>query len=157
MSDHSPDIATLVPHAGAMCLLDRVVSWDAATITCESASHVRPGHPLARDGVLPAVAAIEYAAQAMAAHAVLQARAQASGAAAGAADPLADPRPGFLVSVRDVALAVPRLDDLPAPLRVTATRVAVGPGGLLYDFDVRAGDLRCVSGRATVMIPPASP
>ena len=29
-------IEQLVPHAGAMCLLDAVTQWDAAQITCSS-------------------------------------------------------------------------------------------------------------------------
>ena len=30
------EIAALIPHAGAMCLLDRVVHWDAEKIRCTS-------------------------------------------------------------------------------------------------------------------------
>ena len=68
--DHAA-IAARVPHAGAMCLLDSVVSWDEQHIECRAASHASPTHPLAQDGRLPATAAIEYAAQAMALHGCL--------------------------------------------------------------------------------------
>ena len=63
-------IARRVPHAGDMCLLDAVVRWDATAIECH-AGVPRERHPLARDGVVPAVAAIEYAAQATAVHGAL--------------------------------------------------------------------------------------
>ena len=48
-------IAALVPHQGAMCLLDRALEWDAARIICEAESHAAPGNPLRRDGMLPAI------------------------------------------------------------------------------------------------------
>ncbi len=59
-------IATLIPHAGAMCLLDAVIAWDATTIACLASSHRTPANPLAVRGRLEAVCGVEYAAQAMA-------------------------------------------------------------------------------------------
>src|SRR5436853_7541423 len=64
------EIQRRVPHAGAMCLLDMVTRCDASCIECEAAAPVG-GHPLARDGGVPAVAAVEYAAQATAVHGAL--------------------------------------------------------------------------------------
>ena len=83
-------IEQLVPHAGAMCLLDAVTQWDAAQITCSSHE---PGasHPLARDGVVPAIAAAEYAAQATAVHGALL-------------DGAGQPRAGMLAKLMDVDL-----------------------------------------------------
>jgi predicted hotdog family 3-hydroxylacyl-ACP dehydratase len=61
--DHDA-IASRIPHAGPMCLLDSVVSWDENHIECTGvgcpASASSP-HPLAEAGRLPATAAIEYA------------------------------------------------------------------------------------------------
>ena len=59
-----------LPHAGDMCLLDAVQQWDATDITCVAAAP-SAAHPLARGGVVPAVAAAEYAAQATAMHGAL--------------------------------------------------------------------------------------
>ena len=64
-------IATLIPHAGAMCLLDAVIAWDATTITCLASSHRTPTNPLAARGRLEVVCGVEYAAQAMAVHGAL--------------------------------------------------------------------------------------
>jgi len=33
-------IRRLIPHAGAMCLLDTVIAWDETSITCETATGV---------------------------------------------------------------------------------------------------------------------
>lgn len=136
-------IAELVPHRGAMCLLERVVDVAAESIRCTAGSHRLADNPLRFDGCLPVVAAIEYAAQAMAAHALLVA---SSGDAAPA------PRTGYLVGVRDFAPKVERLDQLPAPLIVDAQRIATGPGGLIYQFTVSAGALEVASGRAAVAL-----
>ena len=56
------EIAARIPHSGPMCLLDRVLSWNNETIICEANNHGDIDHPLARDGVLDTMAAIEYAA-----------------------------------------------------------------------------------------------
>src|SRR6185436_4156135 len=69
-----PPIARLVPQAGAMCLLDEIVSFDERAIVCRASSHRSPGNPLRCDGRLSAFAGIEYGAQAMAVHGALQAR-----------------------------------------------------------------------------------
>lgn len=127
-----------------MCLLDAIESASAETIACRASSHRAADHPLRVNGRLPAVAAIEYAAQAMAAHGGLQAT---PGAAA---------VPGLLVAVRDVQLHVGTLDDLAEDLEIRATRVASGAGGLLYAFTVRAGSRPVAEGRATVALAAAA-
>src|SRR2546430_8967757 len=60
-----------IPHKGRMCLLDEVLSWDAARIRCRSATHRSPDNPLRLHGRLGAACGIEYAAQAMAVHGAL--------------------------------------------------------------------------------------
>ena len=64
-------IADLIPHAGAMCLLDAVVSWDTKTIVCVASSHRAKNNPLAVDCRLDAICGVEYASQAMAVHGAL--------------------------------------------------------------------------------------
>lgn len=64
-----PEIGTLVPHAGAMCLLDRVVAADSDTLTAEVAIHAASlFFSPATQGVGSWVG-VEYMAQAVAAHA----------------------------------------------------------------------------------------
>ena len=69
------EIRSLIPHAGAMCLLDAVTAWDEQSITCLSDTHRDPANPLRRQGRLSVLHAIEYGAQAAAIHGALCARA----------------------------------------------------------------------------------
>jgi predicted hotdog family 3-hydroxylacyl-ACP dehydratase len=142
--DHA-GIAALVPHAGPMCLLDRMTSWRDDAIECIAVNHRDPHHPLRSASGLLASAAIEYAAQAMALHGALAAA--AIGRAAG---------PGVLASARDVRLACWRLDDLPSAdpdvLVVAAERHAADAGRILYAFSVRHGGRELASGRAAVVL-----
>ena len=61
-------IARRSPHQGRMCLLERVLDWDAAQIRCGAVSHRDAGNPLRAHDRLAAACGIEYAAQAMAVH-----------------------------------------------------------------------------------------
>jgi predicted hotdog family 3-hydroxylacyl-ACP dehydratase len=135
------DWAGLIPHAGAMCLLDEVAGWDATTIHARSASHVRADNPLRSDDRLRALHLCEYGAQAMALHGGLLARA-AGGAAA----------PGYLVSLRDVDLRVARVDDLAGMLDVHAERLLGGDGSWQYAFRVEHAGATIASGRAAVIV-----
>ncbi|MGE5128593.1 MAG: hypothetical protein ACM3IK_03120 [Sphingomonadaceae bacterium] len=134
------DFRDLIPHRGTMSLLAEVVRFDEETITCRAVSHRDPAHPLREQGVLPALCAIEYAAQAMAVHGALtEARA---------------PRAGVLAAVRDVALNVERLDDIADDLLLTARRLIGGHRQILYEFVVHAGGRELVHGRAAVVLAP---
>ena len=133
-------IARRIPHADAMCLLDRMLSVDPARIVCAAGSHRSAANPLRAFGRLSSVHAIEYAAQAMALH-----RSFADDAAASA------PR-GMLTSVRDVVCHVDRLDDIDADLTIAATRVAGDGITFLYRFTISAGDRELVSGRASAVL-----
>ena len=136
-----PEIAALVPHAGAMCLLDRVLSWDAESILCAARSHLDPQNPLRRAGRLAAVCGLEYGLQAAALHGALR-----------------DGRPqlaGYVAALRDVALHVSRLDD-PAygELRVAAALEQAESAGLLYAVRVDAEHgASLVTGRAVIALP----
>ena len=133
------DIERLIPHAGAMCLLDRVERWDDKSIRCSSRTHREPENPLRAGGRLPAVCGIEYAAQAMAVH---------GGLMRGGATP----RAGYLASVRDVACSRERLDDLEGDLVVEAERVMGDEDRVIYEFRVLAGGAVVLSGRAAVVL-----
>jgi predicted hotdog family 3-hydroxylacyl-ACP dehydratase len=130
------DIRDLVPHAGAMCLLERIVSADGDSVVCSTSTHRSAGNPLRHDGRLAALHLAEYGAQAMAVHGGL------SGAAA---------RAGMLVAVRDLKLHVARLDDIQGDLRVEARRLVSNPGGLIYAFAVHADERELATGRVSVL------
>ena len=68
------EIRKLIPHSGAMCLLDGVIQWDDESIVCVSNTHRDPSNPLRNNGQLSAVHALEYGAQAAAVHGGLRAR-----------------------------------------------------------------------------------
>ncbi len=140
------EIAARIPHAGPMCLLDRVVNWNSETIICEANNHREANHPLARDGALDTMAAIEYAAQAMAVHGALIAENGTS------ISQDAGPKMGYLASVRDVTCAIPFLHELVAPLRIEATRLMGEETRVLYEFKVSSGGQLCAEGRAAVVL-----
>lgn len=137
--DHAA-LAARLPHQGRMCLLDAVLTCDAHTISCRATGHHAADHPLRTPLGLLAPAGIEYAAQAMALHAALQAGSST-------------PRPGFLASVRGVRLHVQRLDDVPGALQIQATRRADDGRQASYQFTLQAEDGRLLlDGRATVVL-----
>lgn len=136
-----PDIAKLLPQAGAMVLLDAVVAHDERRIACRASSHRDPANPLVHDGTLPVWAGIEYAAQAMAAHFCLTAGVRGEATI------------GLLGGLRDVVCSAARLDDVAAPLIVEAERLSHDAAGSIYGFRVCAGDdgRPLLHGRATVV------
>jgi predicted hotdog family 3-hydroxylacyl-ACP dehydratase len=146
-------IEARIPHQGRMCLLDEVLEWNAQHIRCRTATHRAPDNPLRSHGRLGFACGIEYAAQAMALHGALAGRA-ATGAAIGAVDALAGglSRVGLLASVRDVRLTVLRLDDIESDLICEATQLAGDSLTALYEFALRDGDRRLLSGRASVIL-----
>lgn len=133
--------AHLIPHHGAMCLLDAVIAWDEVHLHARSESHRRTDNPLRSDGILRSVHLAEYGAQAMAVHGALCAR-----AAGGAA------KPGYLVSLRNVELVVTRIDDLPGPLDVHAECLQGGDTSWQYAFRIEHAGREIASGRAAVMV-----
>jgi predicted hotdog family 3-hydroxylacyl-ACP dehydratase len=134
------EISRLIPHSGAMCLLDGVLEWDKDRIRCVSRSHRDAANPLRVDGCLPAVCGIEYAAQAMAVHGGL------SGGSRGR------PRAGYLASLRDVECRRTRIDDLQDDLVIEAERVAGDGERVIYRFTLRAGKTEILSGQAAVVL-----
>ncbi len=164
-------IRNLVPHAGNMCLLERVVACDAASIRCETRSHLDQSNPLRRNGHLASICAIEYAAQAMALHGALTAPKDIGALTApgdngaltapGHSGPLtaaasgntpADVRHGYLASVRDLRCRTRCLDQYTGTLSVSATLVFDESARRIYSFVVAAGKTELVTGRAAVIL-----
>ncbi len=132
-------IARLIPHQGAMCLLARVIAYDAAAISCEADSHRDPANPLRNAEGLPSTTGVEYAAQAIALHAALR---KQDGAPAGR---------GFLAVLSDVRWSRDRLDDLEGPLLIQADLLADTGGGLQYRFSVSvAGQAPVIEGAQVI-------
>jgi len=127
-----------LPQRGPMSLLDEVVRWDFARLTARATGHRDPSHPLRRDGMLSAICAIEYGAQAVAAHGALL----SNGA----------PARGVLASVRGVRLGVARLDDIAGPLDIEVQRLGGAAQGLLYAFHVSAGTREVAVGRLAIAL-----
>ena len=123
-----------------MCLIERVVSWDAESITCTSNSHRDPRNPLVSKGQLHAVCGIEYGAQVMAIHGRL---CEAKGG---------KPRLGYLANVREVKFHVERLDEIGETLTIAARRLFGEDMRVIYEFMLSAAGRSLVEGRAAVVL-----
>ena len=134
-------LAALIPHQGPMCLLSEVERYDERTIVCRAISHASTGNPLRIEGRLPAVAGIEYAAQALAVHCALVNGSNGDGG-----------KRGLLAGAREVTLNVDRLDDVPGPLTVRVERLVADLPRLLYGFVIEGGDRELMSGRVAVVL-----
>lgn len=134
-------IAALIPHQGAMCLLERVLEWDADRILLATATHRSADNPLRARGRLRALHLCEYGAQAMAVHGGLLAQAAGSRA-----------QPGMLVSLREVRLHREYIEDLPEELEVEARRLLQTAGSWQYTFAATHAGKRLAAGRAAVMM-----
>lgn len=133
-------ITGFIPHTGTMCLLDGVLECDAQRIRCISGTHRDGANPMRSGDLLPAMCAIEYAAQAMALHGAWEAKFDRK------------PRAGYLAALRDVACHTMRLDDLNDDLIVTAEKLMGDDARVIYQFEIHAGAARIMSGRATVVL-----
>lgn len=113
----------LLPHAGSMLMIDGVTAWDEQRICCLSGRHRDPDNPLRRDGRLSAHHAIEFAAQAAAAHGGL----------------LGDGRKAplrALAAVRKAHFSRPWLDDLEENLEIVSTLVMLDQKAAIYQASI---------------------
>ena len=132
------DPRLLVPHGGAMRLLERIVRCDAREILCSTTTHRSPANPLRRAGRLAALHLAEYGAQAMAVHGALL-------------DPGAARRGGMLASVRDFTLDLDRLDDIEGDLDILASKLVANADGQIYSFSASTGGRELGRGRVSVL------
>ena len=135
--DHA-DIAARIPHAGRMCLLDRVLYWDAHGIRCSATSHRDKNNPLREAGGLSALAGMEYAAQAAAVHSAL----------------LLDeavPRSGVLAALKNVTASRLWLHEINEDIVVEASLLHGDPAGGIFAFTVFADEERVLNGQFTLM------
>jgi predicted hotdog family 3-hydroxylacyl-ACP dehydratase len=134
-------IPDLVPHAGLMCLLERIVRWDEESVTTATTSHRAATNPLAVDGRLHAIHLCEYGAQAMAVHGGLAALAGGTGSS-----------PGLLVSLRDVTLDCEFVEGFAGELIVEARRLHASGAAWQYEFRVEHAGRQLAQGRAVVSV-----
>lgn len=135
------EIAALIPHAGRMCLLDEMVSWDATRIHCRSETHLKKDNPLRRKNSIAAVHLVEYAAQAAALHYGLQAKNSATLAGG-----------GVLAGLNQVAWSDVDVADINVAIDIEAEQALTSARGLIYYFDVRAWNRSLVRGRLSIAL-----
>lgn len=136
-----PHPASLIPHQGTMCLLERIVDWNDAEIRLASTTHRALDNPLRRDGRLRSIHLCEYGAQAMAVHGAL--KSQAAGSQA---------QPGMLVSLRAITLTRDFVEDLADELLVYAQCLQASESSLQYAFRITHRDELLAEGRAAVVL-----
>ena len=134
------EIETLIPHSGAMCLLDEVIQWDEKKITCISRSHLDTNNPFCRNHHLSVYALIEYGAQAMAVHGGLLNKRLNNTI-----------NEGYLAALRDVQIKKNNISDIESELYIEATQQMASEGNMIYESSITAENEIILSGRATVI------
>lgn len=127
-----PGILQLIPQQGTMCLLDRILDWDAQHLRARGSDPSAPTHPLRSHARLGSAVALEYAAQAAAAH----------GALLGALAVAHQARPNgtaLLASARALTLQGLRLDGGAEALLVEVRRLHGEGAAAMYEFELTAG------------------
>ncbi len=135
-----PPAASLLPHAGAMVMPEAILHFDHQRLVCTTTRHRAADNPLRRDGRLPALAGIEFAAQAMALHGALR---------------QTPPRAltnGRLGGVRDIVLHRAFLDDIDDALQIECRLDGESGDVFAYLFSIAAAARPILDGRATVMM-----
>ena len=133
MSDFPP-LGELLPHTGAMALLDAVVAHDGVTTVCSA--QIGPDHAFADpDGSVPSWVGLDLMAQCAAVHGGLVARK--------AGQPV---RPGLLLGSRRLSLATTAFSP-GQRLRVRASHHRGATG--LVAFDAEVSDAEAVRKRLT--------
>lgn len=128
-----------------MVLIDTIDQWDCDSIQCSAHSHLYESNPLRDRGRLSVFTGVEYAAQAMAAHARLS---QPSG------EP---PGKGFLAVASRLKASVDTLDHYRAPLRITARALAQNTGSSMYQFRLESEGHCLLEGQLTAVVEPSVP
>ncbi|MGI9292679.1 MAG: hypothetical protein ACR2PS_01745 [Pseudomonadales bacterium] len=132
-----------LPHSGAMCLIDQVLSWDENGICCSADSHLSPANPLRENGSLPGLCALEYAAQALALHGVLNRPQKMSGARYAEA---------YVVTSQRLAFEAGDLSNTSESLIITAELTVRHKESAVYAVNVTIGDSCMLHGDLGVML-----
>ncbi len=144
MISDKTEIERMLPHAGAMVLLDEVQECDKQKIVCAANSHLDQANPLMIDGALSVFAGIEYAAQAMALHNFMLA-ARAGGAPGEA-------RQGVVAVASKLQSFCQRLDLLKDTLVIEVAMIDQTGDSSMYEFKLLSAQADVLSGRLLVML-----
>ncbi|ACE83630.1 hypothetical protein [Cellvibrio japonicus] len=127
-------IAQLIPHGDAMCMLDEVVAWNSEHIHCRSYLVNMTANPLCEHGQLDTVLLIEYGAQAAAVHAAL------------VQSHLGEMRPAYIGAVKDIEL-LGAISDNSTPLELHAQCLLNNRQGAIYELLATQADIPLLRGR----------
>ncbi|MCB1859345.1 MAG: hypothetical protein KDI63_13785 [Gammaproteobacteria bacterium] len=130
----------LIPHAGVMCLIDRVEAWDEKQIICTTRSHSAANNPLRSEGGLSVINALEYGAQAMAIHSGLWAREKRMCISE-----------GYVAAVRDAKFYTDRIDQVEQPLIIEAIKLISSDATQIYQIKVSVMGKLVAAARLTVV------
>ncbi|WP_047249449.1 hotdog family protein [Chromobacterium subtsugae] len=140
MSDELYEIDSLVPHAGDMSLLDRVLSADADSVVAEVTP--RLDQLFCRDGEIGSWVGIEYMAQTIGVWAGLRAKAQGR-----------PPKVGFLLGTRRYTAEVSAFAP-DVPLQVSVTQQFISDNGLCqFDCHIDSQGRRLATAQLKVFEP----
>jgi len=135
-----PDVADVVPHSGAMLLLDRLLGADDDNLCAEVRIHA--GSVFFDGGGVGAWVGIEYMAQAIAAHAGWLARRRGDAV-----------KVGFLLGSRKYEARVPQFDE-GSVLHVHVHRALQGDNGLgAFECRIESGAQTLATAMVTVFQP----
>lgn len=146
-----PHPAELLPHAAPMVLIDTITQWDDNQLCCRANSHLAVSNPLRQAGILSAYAGVEYAAQAMAAHARLTALAKLPTVASHSNN---QARKGFLAVASKLKASVANLDDNAGELIITVVLMAGNDDSSLYSFSISADAQILLAGQLMAVLAP---
>lgn len=133
------EIAEFLPHQAPMILIDHIIKADEHCLIGHIESHRSPSHPLRIRGSLPAISAIEMAAQGCAIHGALRTCSTPS-----------EPRPGVLALIKDVSWTHPSIDEVEGPLELLVLRLHGDSHQAFYQFKLTANSGLLVLGELAV-------
>lgn len=140
---NADEIADFLPHGRGMSLIEKVIDWQEQNINCIGLSHKDPKNPMFANGNLQSITLIEYAAQSVAVHAgLLNAK-------------LGTQRPAYIGGLKKIEIAAQYLPDRKTELRISATAELLSAGGAIYKFSISSDAELILSGRLTLVQPPA--
>ena len=134
------DLYQLLPHRGAMCLLDSVLHWDTRTISCTASSHYDRSNPLRRPEGLETICGLEYAAQAMGVHIGLTTSSNRGTAI------------GYVGAIKTAKLHVPYLDVFKSNLEIYSEQQFFQETSFIYTFVMRAESRKLLEGRVSIFV-----
>ncbi|WP_051083990.1 hypothetical protein [Gilvimarinus chinensis] len=142
MSDQRQGLDHLLPHKPPMVLLDSIIAHDATKILCRTKSHLDTANPLRIDGFLSVYCGVEYAAQAMAAHARLYSEAKGA------------PRQGVVAVASKLTPHCEKLDAYPDDLLVKLHLLARNDSSSMCEFELSAQQMILLTGQLTASLTP---